>query len=451
MPEPTLGDYWESIYRRRWIILLVMIVAVVFAWRLSDLIAPRYEAKAVFYVPQDIVGANAGPEAGIARMPGGVHELAETYITVLKAADTFRVIAERFDKEYAELFKDVDFVVTRQSLIRVFVRDEDAEVAANVANGFVDYFKEFHRNVIEGQLRDTLANVEQKITEVQRRKQDVEDAIQQFLEQHGIASLATEMVELEEQRLRFGENVQLALVNQRQLEERIHGVEAQLRTEAEAYAAGEITLPGAVIDSLKDRLVRIEVEIAGRSTDFRPDHPEMLALRQRHEEAKKSLEREIARVVASKSKLPGTLYARLRERLVGHYVDLAANQARIAGLKQSIDNISQRIQAMPALTVELARLREEAARREALLGNLFATRNFLTMRLLQRKEAAIVLERARAPKRPVFPNQVLNMGIAAAGGLIAGIIYALFLDYIEKRHHLRKLREIELQEWAQTL
>ena len=107
MPEPTLGDYWESIYRRRWIILLVMIVAVVFAWRLSDLIAPRYEAKAVFYVPQDIVGANAGPEAGIARMPGGVHELAETYITVLKAADTFRVIAERFDKEYAELFKDV--------------------------------------------------------------------------------------------------------------------------------------------------------------------------------------------------------------------------------------------------------------------------------------------------------------------------------------------------------
>jgi len=448
----TLDEYGVLLYRRRWIILLVIVVAVALAGYFSWMLTPQFEARAVFYVPQDVATTAEGPEAGKVRTPIGVQEIAEAHVTLLKAADTLREISLRFPtKPLPELFTDIDFVVTRESLIRVFARDDEPQTAADVANAFVDYFEEFHRGMIEDQLKHALAGVEQKTAEVTLEKETAESAVRLFQETYTIASLKTEQVGLEEQRLRFQENLKLARLNQVQADQRIRGLEEQLAIEGQAYEAGEIIMSNPVIDSLREQLARIEVEMAGKSTDIRTDHPDMVAQQQQYERTKESLESEIARTVQSKSKLPGTLYAHLRQQLVGEYVDQAANAARIAGFTEHIDGINERIHMLPLLSLQLDQITEEATRKRELLAELFRNRNALTTRVLKIPNVVVVLERARAPKDPIFPKPFLNMGIAALGGLIAGILYAFLLDYLESTKRLRKLRIIELQEWAKAL
>lgn len=51
MKERTLLDYWLVLYKRKWIIGLIVLSAMVTAWILSKTVAPFYEAKAVFFVP----------------------------------------------------------------------------------------------------------------------------------------------------------------------------------------------------------------------------------------------------------------------------------------------------------------------------------------------------------------------------------------------------------------
>jgi hypothetical protein len=71
MKERTLLDYWLVLYRRKWIIGLIVLSAMVTAWILSKTVAPFYEAKAVFFVPAkaDAVTFLAAP--GVSTSKGG--------------------------------------------------------------------------------------------------------------------------------------------------------------------------------------------------------------------------------------------------------------------------------------------------------------------------------------------------------------------------------------------
>jgi len=450
--DRTLGDYLEVVYRRRLTILVVILSAACFAYYFSKKLPPRYEARAVFYLPQDVVGLGEGPEHGKARVPVPAHELTESYATLLQTADALRAMAERFpEKSLAEFFRDVDIVVTRESLIRVYVRDSDPRVAADVANGFIDYFRDFHRRTIQSQLDDSIARVNRRIAEVQGEKSTAETALKQFHETNNIVSLGTETIRLEEQRLAHRESIRAADVSMVEIRRRVQGIEEQLSAEAASYESGEIILPNPVLDSLKQNLTRLEVEIAGKQTDLRPDHPDMVSLREQYARARENLQTEIDRVIRSKSKLPGTLYAQLRQELVGRYVDLAAVEARREGLIRAIENIDQRAAMIPALTADLEQLRENIDRPRDLLVRLFATRDGLETRRLQVGELAIVLEEAQPPTGPVFPIPILNVGIAVGGAIIAGIIYALFLDHMEIRKRLRRMKDLEMQEWVRSL
>ena len=69
----TIGDYWMAIYRRKWIILVIVICAAVCSGYVSVGITPQYESKTEFYVPADVAcqscgGSRIRPEAAAVRL-----------------------------------------------------------------------------------------------------------------------------------------------------------------------------------------------------------------------------------------------------------------------------------------------------------------------------------------------------------------------------------------------
>ncbi|MFV2045664.1 MAG: Wzz/FepE/Etk N-terminal domain-containing protein, partial [Anaerolineales bacterium] len=93
--EYTIDDYWSLIYRRRGIIILTVVLAGVFSGVISGKIPPSYEARAQFYVPQDVVLARGGPDEGGIRVPG-LKEQARAQVAILEARDASQSVADQF-------------------------------------------------------------------------------------------------------------------------------------------------------------------------------------------------------------------------------------------------------------------------------------------------------------------------------------------------------------------
>ena len=72
---------------------------------------------------------------------------------------------------------------------------------------------------------------------------------------------------------------------------------------------------------------------------------------------------------------------------------------------------------------------------------------FKTFHSLRMEGTIMVLEKPSVSANPVFPITVLNILVGAIGGLLLGIIYALFLDYLQVRTLAQKLKQLEGQDW----
>ena len=50
----TLYDYWQDIYERKVLLLIVAVSAALFSYLISLALPPLYEAKATFYAPSNL-------------------------------------------------------------------------------------------------------------------------------------------------------------------------------------------------------------------------------------------------------------------------------------------------------------------------------------------------------------------------------------------------------------
>ncbi len=104
-------------------------------------------------------------------------------------------------KPISRFRRDVDLVVSRESTIEVYVRDRDPELAAAIANAMIDYFNEFNRDILVGDLEHSIASIG---SELDLKDEEIAEAIQSqgaYLEEHEISSLATRGAGLEQTRL----------------------------------------------------------------------------------------------------------------------------------------------------------------------------------------------------------------------------------------------------------
>ena len=450
--QRTLGDYFLILYRRRWLILFVAAVAGAAAWIASGRLTPRYEAETEFYVPEDIAGPVLGPEQGKTRLPSGEREHAKAFITVLEGLEARKELHERFpSKSIVDLRRDVDISVDRRGIIQLYVRDYDPQAAADVANGFVEYFDEFNERIVRDQINRTLGNVDTSLEEAKGRRSELEDARQRYKEEHNVAGLATRVEQLEMRLQTLRQSLRQAEIDRSTLEEQIHGLEEQLALEESTYAAHESVLTSGPLEAIQKQLVDIELELASKRVEYKPEHLEIVTLEKRRDQARHNLEQELARLVASKSKPVGSLYENLRAQLTNLLVERVATSARAQALEQATQRVAAEIAELPTIATELERFdRRIGAQQMEILG-FEEQRNQLTRQSLQLRSSAIVLQRAEVSVTPIFPLPILNVCVAALAGLVVGLFYALLLDYIDTRRYLQKLRYLETQDWARAL
>lgn len=184
----------------------------------------------------------------------------------------------------------------------------------------------------------------------------------------------------------------------------------------EAVSGGPTTETSANTAPLRAQIAGLEAQYQQKLQTFRPDYPEMVALRAQIDALKASVRTETRTASADRA-------GSLRQ-------DFQAARAEEDRLRQQVSELSSSV-----LTQRGQRIRYTILQRDV------DTNRSLYDALLQRyKEIGVaggigtavasVVDRGEVPSTAYSPNLYLNLGIGAAVGLILGMLSAIALEFI---------------------
>ncbi|MBC2694142.1 MAG: hypothetical protein HF982_02460 [Desulfobacteraceae bacterium] len=456
MEERTLLDYWLVLYRRRKSIAVVIISAILVAWILSRVLPPVYEAKAVFFVPTmpDAISFYS-PDTfqQMARnplMPSSHQEASAAYIGVLKSKAIAQLVHNDFPQKSINtlLRKDVDFSLSNEYMLEIYVRDKEPELAAGIANAYVKYFNELMAGYSLDSTSQKILSIASQVKDTKRRLDQARKQLQNFQETNSTTFLDEEIRQLISEKTNFQVKLEDTRVKLKETQKRIHALEKQLETEANLFISTEVIITSPLVDDLKKQLSGLEVEMAGMKAELKEEHPQFAALKNQRQKLTETLGKEIDRLIKSKVKAPDTFYEKLRRDLVILLADDVSLSAGIAGYNTVLKSIERRLSKIPSLQSELDMLTIEVQRYRKLLESLRISLEEARMQEKREMQIAIVVDEARPPTGPSFPILWLNVLVAGIFGLIVGVFYCFFVDYVER---ISKERRLGIAEFSQYI
>ncbi len=372
----SLVDYLVAVYRRAWVVLLVTAVAGGTAWLVSERAVPVYEAHAAFFVPQDVASSmGLSSKLTNARLPSGSENEARAYAKILQQSDAYLAALRKVpDKNPARMERDIDVIASREAVIRVFSRDPNPRVAADIANALVDYFNEFQLQLVREELIRSMKKIEDQIILVE---EDLTKGLadrQAMLESKRIVLLPMNTAQLEGDRNQLSMQLSQTRVKMSSITEQLLGLERQMAEEAKRYGGGQL------LDSRQD-----------------------------------------------------SFYNQLRQRKSLLEIDQKGLEAEIRQLVTAIQATDQTIRIGPAMLSQfaaiddrLATLRQDRERYESTLREL-------RTQSLDLRSPALVVRVATPPRVPSFPKKSLNIIIGAVAGFLAGIALALMIEAFDRQ------------------
>ena len=436
-PAPSTVDLarlLRILHEWRWLIVGATMAGISLAVLVTLLTAPMYRAKATLEVNPPRIAImdekNQEESADISNW-----DFIATQIGLLKSESLAQRVAEDMNLANNPKFAELDAEPAtrlRQAAAKVssnlkvsppsegqliefdYVSDSP-QLAAQIANAYADAFinstlqrryeaSAYARNFLERQINKTRADLERS-----------ERQLVAYAQSQGIINTSSDKEgepgadagSLQGQSL-VQLNEALAQATARRV-----GAEGAYRAAAAAGPTAEVT---ASTGPLRQQRAALEAQYQEKRTLMKPDHPEMVSLRSQIDELNRQIARETSSVEGSR--LNG-LVAEYRAALSAEN----ALRARVAGLKGQVLDLRGR----------------------SIQYNIFQrevdTNRSLYDALLQRyKEIGVaggigtapvsVVDRADVPTAPFKPKLLFNLLIGLGLGLIAGVMAAIVLEFL---------------------
>jgi uncharacterized protein involved in exopolysaccharide biosynthesis len=452
MPERTLLDYWIVLYKRKIAIVLITVISIITTVVLSSLvIKPVYEAKAVFYVPASslslsYMSSNATKE--IARdklMPPSTRPESAPYIGLLKSKKIAELVHQEFPIKMVKklLFSDLDFDLSNEYLLRIYSRDEDPVLAANVANAYMKYLNLLLQEASLKNSDQDRSLLSRQLVDVENNLQEAKDELKLFEERNNIASVDEEIRNLTGQRVSFQTQLENTKILIAENSKKIGSTLEQLKKEDSIIAENEFLLTNSSIEYLQQKLSDLAAQIAAASVQLEEKHYDMKALRNQYKETSDRLKREVQSLIASQIKPVNTFYEQLRQNLVNLIVDQDKLQASMKGYTDTLDRINQKLHRLPSINEGWTKLKDKAEQYKKIYEQLKTDLQETEMQQARKIQYVVAVDYAKPPENPSFPLMWLNVIVALLFGLLTGIFYAFLVDYIEETSKIRKRKIIK--------
>ncbi len=282
-------------------------------------------------------------------------------------------------------------------IIRIRAQSESPELAAKIANAYVDAYLNDQLEAKFDATRRASAWLNEHLTDLREKVQASERAVQLFKEQNNLSQSGTTVTGQQLSEL----NSQLIIATADRAQK-----EAALR-EMRGSAASPM------VEKLKEQeadLLRRQAEL---STRYKPEHPAMVNLVAQLQDVRQKITQE--QNVAYRAQLDQLNVAKARENAI----------------KATLDNLQHSTTAQDKAQVQLGELQREAQANKALYEDfLNRFKQTSVQEDIQQPDARPVAV-ATPPGGPSYPNKTLYLSVALAVSLFAGVLVAIILERLD--------------------
>ncbi len=373
MPEKeiSLADYWQTLVRRRRLIVYIVGAAFVISCIVSLVLPKEYKATASVLKPQtndNLLAAKVAGVAGIspAGLLSGMADFSgDVWIGILKSRTVSDDIINRFnlgsvygykkiEDTRKKLWKMVNILNNKkEGIIKISVLDRSPERAAEMANAFVYDLDRINRNIVMTSGRRTRIFVGQRLKETKKNLDAAEKALEEFQQKYRAVNL--------------GDQSKVIIRS---------------------------------IAAVRAKLMAKEVELQTLLSYATPDNPQV-------------------QILASEKR-------ELKQRLS----ELENKRSSTYGDKGSQD-IFVPTGMMPALELDYENLMRDKATQEALYKLLVRQYEMAKIQEVKNSPTVQVLDRAAAPTKKAKPRRTLIVISCTFTALVLAAFAAFFLDYLE--------------------
>ena len=418
-----IGGLFARLWRKKWWLVVVPLLATALAWFVLQTVEPRYRAQTDLYFKggQEILSASSGEESQTTARSLDEQGIA-SQVEIMKSRRIARDIIAKFDLAGRHEFNPQEgtsplggikavlgldeprgrspdgviesyydrlkvYQANRARVVTVEFSSTDPQLAARVPNAVVAAYLQQQQTLKRGAkpeqldaLRTELAGIKSKLEEaeaaVSRAKAgaDVFDGRDGTLATQELSELVSELSRVRSQRAR--------------LEARASAIQRALDRGALDSAPGISQSP--LIQRLRERLAGLDGQIAELSTTLLPGHPRIRSLRSQRSDLNGQIAREARNILRELQQ--DTAIASQRERSLRADVDEAKGESsRVRDEQVKLDALQREVDAQRQLyNTYLLRFSEAESR---------AAREFVPA-------DAVVFSEARVPSQSYFPKTV---------------------------------------------
>ncbi|MBL9101878.1 MAG: polysaccharide biosynthesis tyrosine autokinase [Myxococcales bacterium] len=339
--------------------------------------------------------------------------------------------AERLAKTEAidpiDRLRELVFIeeVRGSRLLRISADYPDPQIAADIANAVADAFLAHIQ-----QSRTRTGEAAEKNMASERDKalvalQAAEKALADFKQEHGISSIS-----LADRQNVITEAIIATNKNLKGAEAERFAAQAAYDEAHKLHTQGSLAsitllppLERELFDNMRTEQLEAEREVEQLSVKYGEKMPELQAARRRLALINKRVDREEKELLAS-----------LKARA-------AASASTVQSLAGSLTHEKQRALELTQLEREYRALEREATTAGETYALVARRDTEIEMTNRVESEDIEILDRAYAPREPVFPPKLLLLAVAAMGGLVLGSLLALAIDI--RDHRIRGLLDLE--------
>lgn len=453
--EITLYEYWLIVKKHRDLILKITAISFFIAALVAFMTAKTYKADTSFYYPLNS-SQSSGGIAGLAQsllgkggmgsgadvaggaaalLPGfspslvdytkGIlqsrtiaDELIDKYNLMKYFHTTYRSVAEK------ALATATEIDMTKDGIMQISVITKDPQLSANLANGYVDMFKNYSSTNLISIAKKHRIDVQNQLTDLKKKLQDAEADMAVFQATHRTADF-TEEAELFMKAYAQLRVQELATRMALQTAKATLGDSKNLVAEhLQAGANHPLVIPNLsdpILMSLRSQLASVYVKYAQAKATETPANPELQSYTEQVGNLESAVQTQLRRQV-------GAAQNGVADYLLEPEIKAAELTAKLSATQDGLKQMDRQFESYPTVGLQYVRKERNLKVLESLY--VFLSSEFEKARLDEESEDPNlqVLDPAVVPDRKDGPHRTLDLLVGLSIGLLLGIFAAFFIE-----------------------
>jgi polysaccharide chain length determinant protein (PEP-CTERM system associated) len=468
--ELVVDDYIEILRRRRWVILLPLVIAPLIAFITMKIVPPRYVSTTLILIEQKSVPDDYVKPVVTEDLNSRLASLREQIYSrsrLLPIMERFQLYSNQsigLDDRLDLMRKSIELKAIKSDLVTrmqgmpgftISFSADQPQIARDVCGEITSLFISENLRLRQNSVQGTTDFIRSQLDEAKRNLDQQDARLAAFershfgempnQEQSNMSMLSTMTAQLE---------ASTQALNQLQ-QNRVY-LDATMAQAVQQQQQVDVSSPTSsqTPSSMQAQLQKLVAEEQDLESRYTPDFPDLARVRRDIEALKKKIsdtEKGASAPAAANAAVttkpslqdtPQLAQMKAQLHLLNRQIeDKRAEQER---LRERLAQVQSRVQSSPAVQEQLKQLTRDYQTALQFYNDLLAKKNRSEMAGdLERKQQGQqlrVMDPPNLPDKPAFPNPVIFMGGGVGAGIFLGVALAALLEYRDRT--LRNERDV---------